>query len=255
MSKVLLLDIETAPTLAYVWKLWKENVGQEQILGRGYIMSCTIKFLDSDEVIYLENRTKNDYKIVRTIMEYLDIADYVIAHNAKKFDVPFIKARAIVNNIPPCSPFKVIDTLEIARKEFLFSSNSLAALATELKCTPKRKHTKFSGFSLWAACLEGNEEAWKEMEEYNKQDVLTLQEVYLKLRSWYEKHPNVTVEDELEPVFRCSKCGSDDVHLRGYYFTNSGKYHKYVCRECGGWSRERYTSNSLEQRKKILKAM
>ena len=64
MSKVLLLDIETAPTLAYVWKLWKENVGQEQILGRGYIMSCTIKFLDSDEVIYLENRTKNDYKIV-----------------------------------------------------------------------------------------------------------------------------------------------------------------------------------------------
>ena len=254
MSKILLLDIESAPTMAYVWRLWKQNIGQEQILARGYIMSCSLKWLGEKTVDYYETRTEDDTQLIATIIDYLNEADYVVAHNGRKFDIPFIKARAMVNGINPPSPFKIIDTLEIAKKEFLFSSNSLAALATELKWSPKLSHGKFSGFSLWSECLKGNNEAWEEMKKYNIQDTLTLEEVYLKLRPWYSNHPNITVESELVPAFRCPKCGSEDVHLRGYAYTNSGKYHKYVCLDCGGWARERYTDNSLEVRKSILKS-
>ena len=255
MSKILLLDIETAPTLAYVWGLWKQNVGQEQIFDRGYLLSCSMKWLGEPEIFYAENRVENDYKLTEIILQFLEEADYVIAHNGRKFDIPFIKARAVVNGLPAPSPFKIIDTLEIAKKEFLFTSNSLEALANELKCAPKMKSRKFNGFSLWLGCLKGNEDAWAEMRKYNEQDVTTLEEVYYKLRPWYSNHPNITVEDELTPTFRCPKCGSDEIHLRGYIYTTSGKYHKYVCLECGGWSRERYTNNSLEVRKTILKAI
>ena len=254
MSKILLLDAETAPTMAYVWGLWKQNIGLDQILDRGYLMSCTCKWLGEKEVYYIENKTHNDYRITKTILDYLNEADNVVAHNGKKFDIPFIKARAVVHSIPPPSPFKIIDTLEIAKKEFLFSSNKLEALAKELGCTPKGKHNDFSGFKMWSECLQGNYKAWEAMKEYNIQDVLTLEEVYLKMRPYASQHPNVTVEDDLEPMFRCPKCGSDNVHLRGYTHTNVGKYHKYVCLDCGSWSRERYTSNSLETRKTLLKS-
>lgn len=254
MSKILLLDIETAPIMGYVWQLWKQNIGQEQILRRGYIMAVAMKWLGEDDIYYYDSRTEDDSELVHKIMIFLDEADYVIAHNGKKFDIPFIKARAMVNGIPPPSPFKIIDTLEIAKKEFLFSSNSLEALAKELKCMDKMKNRTFNGFSLWSECIKGNEEAWEEMKKYNIQDVLVLEEVYLKVRPWFTNHPNVTVESELEPAFRCPKCGGDEVHLRGYVYTNAGKYHKYVCLECGSWSRERYTTNSLEVRKTILKS-
>jgi len=217
-------------------------------------MSCSVKILGDDSVTYFENRTEDDSQITRDIMKWLDRADYVIAHNGKKFDLPFIKGRAVVNDIPPCSPFKIIDTLEIARKEFLFTRNTLANLCEELNVKiKKREHGKFPGFKLWKECVKGNEEAWEEMRDYNIYDVLSLEEVYLKLRAWHSNHPNINVND-LDETMRCPKCGSINLQKYGFYTTNVGKYQKYMCKDCGGFSSERYTSNTISKRKSLLKA-
>lgn len=254
MSKVLLLDIETAPTVAYTWRMWKANISQDMIVEGGYMLSCSMKWLGNDEVFYYENRTTDDRELVDIVIDYLDKADYVIAHNGESFDIPYIKYRAVVHGINPPSPFKIIDTLRIARKEFLFSRNTLANLAKELGVEEKEEHAEFSGFKLWAECLKDNPRAWKVMKKYNIQDVITLEQVYLQLRPWAKEHPNVTVEEEGSTDFRCPKCGSTNIHLRGYSFTNSSKYHKYVCKDCGGWSRTRYTINSIEQRRLLLRS-
>lgn len=254
MKKILLLDIETAPTTCYTWKMWKANIGQDMIVEGGYMLSCSMKWLGEDEVFYYENRgSTNDYGLTKIVVDFLDKADYVIAHNGESFDVPYIKYRAVVNRISPPSPFKVIDTLRIARKEFLFSRNTLANLAIELGVEAKFEHAEFSGFKLWAECLKDNDDAWKVMKHYNIQDVLTLEQVYLKLRPWSKEHPNTTIEQETTE-FCCPKCGSNAIQLRGYTYTNSSKYHKYVCKSCGGWSRTRYTENSISQRKLLLRS-
>lgn len=251
---ILILDIETAPTTSYTWRMWKANISQDMIIEGGYMMSCSMKWLGEDEVFYFENRSNDDKVLVAEVISFLDKADYVIAHNAEKFDVPYIKYRALVNSLDPPSPYKIIDTLRIARKEFLFSRNTLENLAIELKCEGKLKHTEFSGFKLWSECLSGNEKAWEAMKAYNMQDVITLEQVYLKLRPWSREHPNVGAEDEsLKPS--CPKCGSTHTHSRGYYYTNVGKYHRIKCLDCGGWSRTRYGEGVMEVKKAILRSM
>lgn len=250
--KTIILDIETAPSLAYVWGVWKQNIGQDQILNHSRILSCSVKTLGEDGVRYYENRTDCDYDIVKKIVHELDEADFVIAHNGKAFDIPVINARAVVNDIQPPSPYKVIDTLTIARREFRFIKNSLENLAIELKVPLKKySHAKYAGFKLWLACLQGEEAAWVEMKEYNIMDVLVLEEVYLKLRPWDTRHPNITTGNADE-VCSCPKCGSSNLMKRGFHYSNKGKYQRYQCKDCSGWSSSTYTENTREKRQSLL---
>ncbi|MEL7422985.1 MAG: ribonuclease H-like domain-containing protein, partial [Bacteroidota bacterium] len=144
-----------------------------------------------------------------------------------------------------------IDTLRIAKREFRFDSNKLEYIAKVLGVEEKDQHKEFPGFELWAECMAGNPKAWKEMRLYNVQDVITLEQVYLKLRPWATNHPNVMVNKDSEE-HACPKCGGTHLHRRGYQYTNTGKYQRYQCTDCGGWSRTRYTENTKEVRKSLL---
>ena len=240
MSKVLIIDIETAPKVAYVWRFFKENISAKQVKQHGHIMSFAAKWLDSGEIFYEENRKEDDRKIVSRLCQLLDEADFAIAHNGERFDFKQIRARALVHGIKPPSPFKVIDTYKIAKKEFGFPSNSLEYLTGILGCKIKKGgHKKFPGFELWLACLKGNEEAWAEMKEYNIDDVLALEELYLKMRPWHTQHPNLAVyaEEPDKPV--CPKCGGTHLQRRGFAHTSVGRYQRFQCQTCGGYSRSR----------------
>lgn len=239
--------------MAYIWNVWKQNIQHEMMINRGYIMCATVKVLGDNQCFYYETRDENDYEVVKALMEWLSQADVVIAHNARKFDVPLIRARAIVHGMKPPAPYKVVDTLDIAKKEFRFVRNTLKNLAEELNCTPKDSHAKFPGFSLWSECMKGNDEAWEEMKLYNIEDVITLEEVYLKLRPWDTQHPNITSENDSEQS-KCPKCGGVRLERRGYFHTNAGKYQKFQCKDCGGWSSSRYTENSNKVRRALLKS-
>ena len=250
--KTIILDIETAPSLAYVWGAWKQNVGQDMLLKHTHIMSCAVKTLGEDETRYYENRGEHDGAITKQIVAELDAADFVIAHNARKFDIPMINASAIRNNIDPPSTYKVIDTLAIAKKEFRFIKNSLENLAIELQ-VPLRKldHGKYAGFKLWLACINQDNAAWEEMKKYNIMDVDVLEQVYLRLRPWSSTHPNVTTAD-FGDSHKCPRCGSTHVHKRGFYYTNKGKYQRFKCTGCGGWSATTNTQNTKEKRQSLL---
>lgn len=236
--RVLILDIETAPSLAYIWRVWKENIGMNQVKERGYMMSYSAKWLGSDEVIYNENRHGDDKVIVKELLDLLDECDVAVAHNADRFDIPTINARAIHHGFSPPSPYRTIDTLKIAKRQFKFERNTLAHVAEFLGCTDKLSHAKFPGFELWVQCLKQNDEAWEEMRQYNIQDVLTLEEVYNKLRPWGKNLPSAAVHYDDGQV-RCSHCGGTHVHKRGTYSTSVSTFQRYRCLDCGGWSRAR----------------
>lgn len=251
MAKILIIDLETAPKLAYVWRFYKENISPKQVKEHGQILSYAAKWLNSDQMMYGDTQTQPESVIVREILSLLSEADVVVAHNAKKFDIPMVKGRALILGMKPPSPFKVVDTLIEARNHFLMPSNSLEYLADVLGCAKKDSHKEFPGFELWKECLAGNPKAWEEMKAYNIQDVETLEEVYLKMRPYMSSHPNLGVLND-EEVNQCPKCGGTHLVWRGYATTNVGKYRRFVCNDCGGWGRTRFLENTKEKRRALV---
>lgn len=253
MTKILTLDIETAPVMGKVWSLWKQNVSLDQIEHDWYMMSFAAKWLHEDRVIYHDCRKSigDDSFMLEELYDLLDEADIVIAHNGDKFDIPKINARLILNDFPPPSPYKTIDTVKVAKRSFMFTSNKLAYLTDKLCVDKKLDHAKFAGWKLWNECMVGNEEAWNEMELYNRMDVISLEELYLKLRPWMPNHVNVTAKLSHEDC-SCPKCGSSELIKRGFHYTNKGKYQRYRCNSCEGWSSSTYTENTKGKRESLL---
>lgn len=254
LPNILYLDIETAPKLAYVWQFFKAMIGAKQVKEHGHIMSFSAIWNDDDDanILYYENRTQDDTDIVAKLIRLLDEADIVIGHNVEAFDVATINGRALTLGIRPPSPYKIVDTYKVAKKEFKFESNSLEYLTTVLPIRHKKlSHAKFPGFELWLACMSGIEEAWREMKEYNINDTLAVRDVYKQMRPWIRNHPNMAVFDEVEEHV-CPACGSKHLHSRGFAYTNVGKYKRFHCQSCGKWSRTRFSERNKDTARSLL---
>jgi DNA-directed RNA polymerase subunit RPC12/RpoP len=167
------------------------------------------------------------------------------------FDVKKINARFLELDMPPPSPYKVVDTKREAQKVAKFTSNRLAWLSEVLTDTPKSEHKKFPGFELWIECLADNPAAWAEMRKYNNTDILATEKTYIRLRPYIIGHPNVAAYDD-DDTRRCPKCGSPTLQSRGVALTQTGQYKRYRCASCGGWARGRYTENSRDKRRSLL---
>lgn len=257
-ARILLLDIETAPCIGYFWRRWKENISQDQVIEESYVLCWAAKWLDSDEMLWdainqhpeYESDPENDYSVVSSLSELLSQADLVVAHNAKGFDIPVVKTRMLYHQMRPMPPFRMVDTLITAKREFRFPSNALNSLAHYLGLGEKVRH---SGFKLWRGVVEGCEESWKVMIDYNIQDVNLLEDVYLALRPWDTRHPNVGLFGDLDEVC-CPCCGSTDIEATGDYdITHVSKFPVYQCNDCGAVKSSRFTVLSKEQRSNILR--
>lgn len=255
--KVLIFDIETAPMLGYIWGLFDQTVALNQLKNDWYILSWSAKWLfDAPENVMYQDQRKaknieDDSKLLKRIWELLDEADVVITQNGKHFDVKKLNARFIQNGFPPPSSFRHIDTYQIAKAKFGFTSNKLEYMTDKL-CTvyKKLKHAKFSGFELWKQCLSGNIEAWKEMEVYNKYDVLSLEELYTILAPWDTSINFNVFHDELE--HQCN-CGCTEFSRRGFKYTNTGKFHRLICDNCGAEYSDKTNLLSKEKKKSLRK--
>jgi uncharacterized protein YprB with RNaseH-like and TPR domain len=236
-ARILLLDVECAPTTAYVWGRWQQNVHQKQIVEEGYLLTYSAKWLGEPTIVSNRITLKGDDSVlVKELAELMSTADVLVAHNAIKFDIPLIKTRMLELGLNPALPAKVVDTLRIAKAEFKFPSNSLDNIAAYLGLDRKVSH---SGFELWKKCMDMDEEAFNEMLEYNIQDVVVLEQVYLKLRAWSKTHPNMALYNDV-PEARCVCCGSHDlVPIEKLYVTTTSAYNVLVCGDCGKTNRTR----------------
>jgi len=247
--KVVIFDIETTPLKGWVWSKWNNNLYGEQIIQEWFILSWSAKYLDSDVVesnvlTPEEVFNEDDGRIIRNIHKYLDGCQAVIAHNAKKFDCKRLNTRFIYHNLPPLD-YRIIDTLDVARKYFSFTSNRLDDLAKFFGYSGKNK----TEFSLWSRCMQGDPKALEEMRVYNIQDVIVLENIYKKLRPYIKNHPNI---GNMDNETGCPACGSQNIKEEGTYYTNTSTYPKYRCNECGSLSRKRQNVNSKDKMKNLL---
>lgn len=251
--KILIFDIETSPMSAYIWGRWKQNVSLDQTISEWFMLSWSAKWLNnpnvmSDVLTPEEVLKENDSRITHSMWQLFNEADIVIAHNGQKFDTPRLNSRFILNGLIPPTPYRQIDTLVVAKKEFGFSSNKLDALAGYFEI----EHKSDTDFNLWKRCLEGEQEALDYMEAYNIKDVEILEKVYLKLRPWIKNHPNISLYLENEDE-TCPHCGSMNVADTGTYsYTNVSKFSNVRCLDCGGMARRRTSDYPKEKRKQLV---
>lgn len=241
-AKTLFLDIETAPKRAFVWSMWKQNIGLNQLEADGYILCWCAKWADGTKVLSgkltkEEVADEDDSRIVAEVHKLMDKADIIVGHNGDRFDLPIINTRFVTHGLLPPSPYKTVDTLKVARDKFKFTSNRLDALGMFLGLGRK---IDTGGFQLWRDVMDGKAKAMADMVKYCSQDVLLLEKVYLKLRPWSNKHPNVAMfTDGTKRV--CNSCASEKVHAKGDFVTNSRVYKRYKCADCGHEMRSPYS--------------
>ena len=255
--RILTLDIETAPYEGYFWDIWEQNIGLDMITQEWTILSYAAKWLDRPQMIYEDvngrgkGKIRDDRKLLKSLHSLLDEADIVVAQNGKKFDARKINARMLMENFKPYSPIKIIDTYLECRSLAAVTSTRLAWLSKYLADVEKSDHRRFPGFELHAECLKYNQAAWREIKKYNKTDVISTEQVYLRLRPWIKSHPNVgTYAESVGAV--CPKCGSGELQKRGVAVLSQGRYARLQCMSCGGWSRTKEQLIDRDQRKRLL---
>lgn len=239
--KILILDIETAPTSAYVWGMWEQNVAMNQIIKPGYILSYAAKWRGADEIVCqsLNNSTKD--QMLKGVHGLLSEADVVVHYNGKKFDIPTLNREFILMGYKPPAGYKQIDLLPIIRQKFKFPHNKLDYVARALDCGGKLKH---AGFEMWIGCMKNDQDSWEMMESYNVEDVAITENVYLKVLPWITNHPNVGLYKGVVDV--CPNCGGHHLERRGFAYTAAGKYQRYQCKDCGAWSRAKKMMDAVK---------
>src|SRR4029077_17640561 len=236
-AKILLVDLETAPNLGWVWGKWEQDVIDFE---KGwYILSFAYKWHGDKKVTThalpdyknWKKDKEDDYTLVQELWKLFDAAHIIVAHNGDAFDIKKANARFITHRLGPPSPYRTYDTLKAARRITSNNSNKLDDLGAVWHLGRKLPHT---GKHLWLGCMQGDMKAWATMRAYNAQDVTLLEKLYLLLRPWDRSHPNINVVSR-DP-HACPSCGSHHLIKWGYNYTRTSEAQRYKCLNCGAWS-------------------
>jgi hypothetical protein len=227
--KILIVDIETRPAQAYVWRAYGEqNIGVEQIIDAGGIICVGYKWLGSKETFLVSEWDDGQAVMLKTIWDAMNEADAVITYNGDKFDLPKLQGAFLLAGLGPTPPVTSIDVVKAVRKLGFFV-NRLAFIGPFLGVGAKVKH---EGFDLWVKVMAGERAAQNKMARYCKQDVKLLEKLYMKVRAFIVNHPHMGDAK----AHQCGACGGKHLQSRGFRRTKSFRIQRLQCQSCGSWS-------------------
>jgi uncharacterized protein YprB with RNaseH-like and TPR domain len=229
--KLLGLDIETAPAIAYVWRLHDENIGLDQLIQPSRVLCWSAKWFGEKGTMYADER-KGAKKMLQGIRELLAEADAVVTYNGDSFDLAKLNGEFVYHRIDPAPPVASIDLFKTVRN-LGYISGKLAFVGPHLKIGEKIKN---EGFALWASCMKGDKEAWRKMEKYNRQDTAMLEGLYEVLRPYIKNHPHMGGPKQTRAPITCPVCQSEKTVLRGTRRTKVSVIARVQCLSCGSWS-------------------
>lgn len=224
-AKILVLDIETAPIKAYVWKLWDQNVGLNQIIDNGGIICVGAKWLGSRETFLFSDWEHGHKGMLQGVYDMMEEADAVLTYNGDRFDLPKLRGEFLVAGFTSLPPATSIDLYKAVRKLGLISGK-LAFVGPLLGMGSK---ISTGGFELWAQVNDGNATAQKKMAKYCIQDVKLLEKVYDRIKGYITTHPF------LGDRGTCGACDGKTLHKRGHRRTKAFKIERLQCTTCGSW--------------------
>lgn len=171
--------------------------------------------------------------MLRRVWDVYHRAALVQGHNVNAFDTKNLKGEWAMLGLTPPSPWKVYDTLTVARKELRLESNKLDSLCKRFGLSAK---TDKYDVATARAAVAGDTKAQRKIERYNKGDIRASEALADWLRPWHRAHPIVGAPSGDERV--CTRCGSTDLTLDATrYRAVVMDYGLYLCETCGSWMR------------------
>lgn len=235
------VDIETRPSEVYAWGLRDQNIGINQIIRPGGLLMFAAQKHGS-KVVEAHTDWDGYEDMVRRSHEIYDAADYIVTFNGARFDNKHLRSCWAELGLTPPSPWRDIDLFRTVGK-FNWPSRKLAFVCERLGVDHK---TDPGGFETWDHILRGTPEqavkAQNRMIRYCKNDVKITTQLFQRLLPWIDGL-NVPLisggsdEDTSQDAVKCTRCGGDNIHHRGWAYTTTYRYRRYCCMDCGGWMR------------------
>lgn len=243
--KILTLDIETSPHVASVWGLWDQNVGLNQLRELTQVICWAAKWHGKEPVEFRSDHHDGHAEQTQRMWELMSEADILVGYNHKGFDIKHLNREFLLLGLNPPSPYKTVDLLLEARRNFKFASNKLDHVAVQLGFGQKVQH---EGMPLWHACvIDDDPRAWRTMREYNIHDVILTEKVFDRLTPWL-KLPNMNHYYPETWKRRCTTCTSENLVLEGFEYTAAGKFQRFSCKDCGKFSKDPKRVSTAELR-------
>ena len=237
MRKRLFYDIETSFNVGVFWRAgYKLTINPGDIIHERAIICICYKWEGEDEIYSLTwDKKQSDKAMLTAFIKIMSQADEIVAHNGDRFDLKWVRTRALIHEIELTPFVKTIDTLKWAKKYFNFNSNKLDYIAKYLGVGQKMET---GGMDLWKAIVfNKDKEALAKMVDYCKMDITILEAVFNKLNSYAEAQTNYAVK-ECGEKYQCPECTSHNVYHHKKKTTAMGSvYHTMKCKECGKYHR------------------
>jgi len=182
-GKVLIYDIETSYNIGKFWRAgYNLNINPGDIIHERAIICISYKWLGEEQVYNLTwDKNQCDKFLLEQFIPILDEADMIVAHNGDRYDLKFIKTRALKHNLKMLINYKQFDTLKVAKSKFMFNSNKLDYISKFLGAEGKIS----TEMKLWDdIILRKCSKALIQMLDYCDEDVRQLEVVYNALVSW-----------------------------------------------------------------------
>ena len=221
--KILIYDIETGRIPAMVWWSGKQYVSADQLREEPKIITIAYKWLGEDDITVLTwDKFESDKSMLEKFLPEYNKADMVIGQNNDSFDNRWINARAMKYGLDINVFVRSFDIMKETKRLFRLPSYSMKYITKFLGIEEKLEH---EGIKMWDKIQFGTPEEKKEylakMVEYNRQDIVATEDMYLSLRKYmgHKVHFGVLMGDE---KFTCPNCGTKDIKLGKTTVTPAG---------------------------------
>lgn len=231
--KRLFFDIETSYNIVKAWRAgYGLNINPGDIIHERAIICVSYKWQDDDKVYNIEwDKNQNDKELLIKISNLILEADEVVAHNGDRFDIKWLRTRCFMQGLPFPAYVKSLDTLLKSKSMFNFQSNKLDYITKAVNVSNKMES---GGLGLWDdIILRKDNEAMKRMVAYCNQDVVALEEFFIKMFPYTKPETHVGVHNG-EEKYSCPQCGeANNIAKIKHIITAAGtKQHLFNCGKC-----------------------
>lgn len=203
---------------------------------KGFLLCVGYKYLGDKKITVLTREFPddpfNDKKLCKEIYDVLSKAEGLITHNGKRFDVPFLNTRFLLNGLPVLPPaLRHFDTCETIFKKLKMGA-SLKNSIEEFGLPSEKTALSLKG-SLQA--VYGDKKQYKWIVDHCRKDVQATEKLYEKLKALGA--PGWSMAALADRPSSCPVCGeSGGLQRRGWNKAIKRQTPRYQCQNCGGWS-------------------
>lgn len=126
---------------------------------------------------------KTDRRLVKHLISDILTFDRIVTHYGRRFDIPFIRTRALMNGIdfPYYGSISNDDTWTIARRKLKLNSNRQDTIDRALFGATNKTRV---AFQYWIGATRGDAKSLNYILDHNKRDVIALERIWKKLHNF-----------------------------------------------------------------------